>query len=151
MVGFRTLVIQNCLTHTHRLLLVHAPESASAFIQDYVQNAIKLHPALLLPVKPNPREYRSPAKVSTYSSEIFMTASPSLNFSQNAVALICDVKSKSGSVPNEMKSAWQMLLRQFVQEGGLAGMDSIVDVCVLSLFNSNINSFCHKFRAFTLD
>lgn len=132
MVGFRTLVIHNCLTHTLRLLLVHAPESASAFVQDYVQNAIKLHPALLLPVKPNPREYRSPAKVSTYSSEIFMTASPSLNFSQNAVALICDVKSKSGSLPNEMKSAWQMLLRQFVQEGGLAGMDSIVDVRVLS-------------------
>ena len=91
-------------------MLVEKPQSALAFIQAYVKSATERHPSLLLPVKPNPREYKSPSSVS------------------NAVALVCDIQSTKAPVSNEMKAAWQSLLRQFVQDGGLTGMESLVDV-----------------------
>lgn len=109
---------------------MQVPESASAFLRAYVEAAVAQHPALLLPVKPNPREYKSPAKVSTYAVEIFMTANPALNLSQQAVALVCDVQSKDGAVPEEIRVSWQMLLRQIVQEGILTGMESAFEVRV---------------------
>lgn len=130
------------------LLIIDKADSASAFIHAYVKAAAERHSSLLLPVKPNPREYKSPAKTSDYSADIYMTASPPLNFSQNAVALVCDSKKTShGAVSNEMKSAWQALLRQFVQEGGLAGMESLVDVRATILLHI---SFFQKSRACTL-
>lgn len=118
---------------------MRASESASKFLDAYVKAAIAQHPALLLPVKPNPREYKSPAKVSTYSADIFMTANPALNLSQQAVALVCDVRSKDSTVPEEIRVAWQMLLRQIVQEGVLAGMESAFEVrnlCLIQLLSS---------------
>lgn len=124
--GFRTLL--NATLTPIRLLLVEKPQSAIAFVQAYVKSATERHPSLLLPVKPNPREYRSPSHASKFSTTIYMTASPPLNFSQNAVALVCDIQSTKAPVSNEMKAAWQSLLRQFVQDGGLAGMESLVDV-----------------------
>ena len=128
------------------LLIINKPDSASAFIRAYVKAAAERHSSRLLPVKPNPREYKSPAKMSDYCAEIYMTASPPLNFSQNAVALVCDLKKSSpGVVPNEMKSAWQALLRQFVQEGGLAGMDSLVDVCTQTLTIQLLSEISHKY------
>ena len=109
-------------------MLVEKPQSALAFIRAYVKSATERHPSLLLPVKPNPREYKSPSSVSNFTTAIYMTASPPLNFSQNAVALVCDIQSTKAPVSNEMKAAWQSLLRQFVQDGGLTGMESLVDV-----------------------
>lgn len=117
---------------------MQACESASAFLRAYLETAIAQHPALLLPVKPNPREYKSPAKVSSYSAQIFMTANPALNLSQQAVCLACDARSKGGVVPEEIRVAWQMLLRQIVQDGVLSGMESVFEVCI---FWSNSASF----------
>ena len=78
-------------------------------------------------MKPNPREYKSPAKASTHETTIYMTASPALNFSQNAIALVMDADGKK-PVPDEMKVAWQILMRQFLQEGGLNGLESVLEV-----------------------
>ena len=124
--GFRTLL--NIMLTSTSLMLVEKPQSALAFIQAYVKSATERHPSLLLPVKPNPREYKSLSSVSNFTTAIYMTASPPLNFSQNAVALVCDIQSTKAPVSNEMKAAWQSLLRQFVQDGGLTGMESLVDV-----------------------
>jgi len=59
-----------------------------------------------------------------------MTANPALNLSQQAVALVCDVQSKDGAVPEEIRVSWQMLLRQIVQEDILTGMESAFEVRV---------------------
>lgn len=106
---------------------MNAPKSADEFLKAYVQGATQRHSTLLLPMKPNPREYKSPAKASTHETTIYMTASPALNFSQNAIALVMDADGKK-PVPDEMKVAWQILMRQFLQEGGLNGLESVLEV-----------------------
>lgn len=106
------------------LLINRAVSSARTFLNTFIQDMIKRHPNLLLPIKPNPCEYHSPAQISTYRSELYKTASPALNFSQTAIALVADVESMSGRAPEEMRAGWQALVRQFVQDGGMKGMEA---------------------------
>lgn len=99
------------------LLIARAPKAALAFLHSYIEGATKDNEALLLPVKPNPKEYKSPANgISTFSTTIYATANPTLNFSQNAVALACDVDHRAGPPSDEIKGAWNHLVRQYMQE-----------------------------------
>ncbi|WFD44082.1 hypothetical protein MPSI1_002747 [Malassezia psittaci] len=103
------------------LLIARAPEAALQFLHDYIKDAVKDNETLLLPVKPNPKEYKSPAMgISTLSTTIYATANPTLNFSQNAVALACDAQRQNGRLPEEIKAAWNQLVRQYMQENGSA-------------------------------
>lgn len=101
------------------LLVARAPDAAAQLAHEFVQEATKDSEALLLPVKPNPKEYKSPARgISSFSASIFATANPTLNFVQNVVALAGDAHSRTGAPAEEIKSAWNVLVRQFMQENG---------------------------------
>lgn len=107
------------------LLIAAAPQSAHQFLDAFITRVTKRSSALLLPVKPNPKEYTSPVHgIAAFATQIYVTANPMLNFGQNAVALACDAQSRPGAVPEELKSAWQQLVRQQVQDGSMSGGDS---------------------------
>ncbi|WFD03059.1 hypothetical protein MOBT1_001748 [Malassezia obtusa] len=103
------------------LLIARAPDAALGFLHEYIKGATKNNEALLLPVKPNPKEYKSPAMgISSFNTNIYATANPTLNFSQNAVALACDAHHRAGPPSDEIKGAWNLLVRQYMQENGNA-------------------------------
>lgn len=80
-------------------------------------------------MKPNPREYKSPASgADAFKTTLYATASPDLNFAQTAVALACDAHKRKGPCPDAIKSTWQSLVRQFVSEGGLRGQEPLLEL-----------------------
>lgn len=107
------------------LLIAKAPDAAHEFLSTYIKKVTENNDALLLPVKPNPKEYQSPANgIASFSTKIYATANPTLNFVQNIVALACDAHHRSGPVADEIKAAWQHLIRQYMQESGTSGVDA---------------------------
>lgn len=126
------------------LLIARAPDAALGFLHEYIKGATKNNEALLLPVKPNPKEYKSPAMgISSFNTNIYATANPTLNFSQNAVALACDAHHRAGPPSDEIKGAWNLLVRQYMQENGNAVESFLYEVRMLLHLTA---SSCRRFR-----
>ena len=106
------------------LLSLKAASAASKFLDAYITRLAKAHPAVLLPVKPNPREYLSPVQNSTLKTQIYATANPEINFAQQIVSLALDA-SRFTPVPEALKHAWQLVMRQYVTDGGFRGQEHL--------------------------
>ena len=128
------------------LLVARAPDAAAQLAHEFVQEATKDSEALLLPVKPNPKKYKSPARgISSFSASIFATANPTLNFVQNVVALAGDAHSRTGAPAEEIKSAWNVLVRQFMQENGNE-VESFLSEVGGEAVDTDVCSSCRRFR-----
>ena len=120
--GFRAYVLTS-------LLSIKVPSAASAVLMSFITGLAKVHPAVLLPVKPNPRPYSSPVASSKLDTVIYATANPELNFAQQAVSLAFDA-SKYPAAPGEISKAWQLVMRQFAADGGFNGQEPLQQLLV---------------------
>ncbi|KIS70366.1 uncharacterized protein UMAG_01535 [Mycosarcoma maydis] len=104
------------LRATIPLLANHAVKAATTFQESYLSTVTARLKSLLLPVQPNPRPYIPPGSATTSSDlQLYLTANADLNFSQIAVALVCEA-AKLSRVPDSLRNAWIQLVRQYEKE-----------------------------------
>lgn len=109
--------------------------NSRAFLNIYISRLVQKHPNLLLPVKPNPKPFAPPGGMPAPESpqQLYLTASPDLNFAQMAFAMISQAvdhkRRTSGSrVPDQLRDGWLAIVRQYEREAGGLDDDYMAEV-----------------------